>query len=82
MSTKAPVGSFPTALDIHCIIVSNDFVFTGTKCGVIEVWLRERLTRVASIKVGGGANTKVSTLASDSDGELLFSGSADGRIQV
>nr|XP_029120075.1 putative E3 ubiquitin-protein ligase LIN-1 isoform X2 [Elaeis guineensis] len=82
LSTKTPVRSFSTALDIQCIIVNNDFVFTGTKCGIIEVWLRERLTRVASIKVGGGANTKVTTLASDSDGELLFSGSADGRIQV
>ncbi|XP_038973559.1 putative E3 ubiquitin-protein ligase LIN isoform X2 [Phoenix dactylifera] len=82
LSTKTPVGSFSTALDIHCIYVTNDFVFTGTKCGVIEVWLRARLTRVASIKVGGGANTKVTTVASDTDGELLFSGSADGKIQV
>ena len=62
--------------------MSSDFVFTGTRCGVIEVWLKERLARVGSIKVGSGASTKVAALASDSDGEMLFSGSADGKIQV
>jgi len=49
---------------------------------VIEVWLKERLAGVGSIKVGSGASSKVTTLASVSDGEILFSGSADGKIQV
>lgn len=82
LTTKTAMGSFTTGIDIHCIAVSSDFVFTGTRCGVIEVWLRERLTRIGSIKVGSGGSSKVATLASDSDGEMLFSGTADGKIQV
>ncbi|XP_072959018.1 putative E3 ubiquitin-protein ligase LIN-1 isoform X1 [Typha angustifolia] len=82
LSTTTATGSFSTGLDIHSISANDDFVFTGTKCGVIEVWLRERLTRVASLRIGGGASTKITTLAADADGELLFAGSTDGKIQV
>lgn len=57
--------------------VNNDFIFGATKSGTIEVWLKERLTKVASIK-----NAKITSLASDADGEMLFAGSSDGRIQV
>ncbi|XP_058078129.1 putative E3 ubiquitin-protein ligase LIN-1 [Magnolia sinica] len=81
LSTRAVIGSLSTGFDIHSIAANNDFVFTGTKCGIIEVWLRERLTRVASLKVHGGGNTKITSLASDSDGEMLFAGTSDGKIQ-
>lgn len=70
-----------TGLDIHSIAVNNDFIFTATKCGIIEVWLKERVTRVASIKMGAG-NAKITSLTSDADGEMLFAGSSDGKIQV
>ncbi|KAF8410441.1 hypothetical protein HHK36_002970 [Tetracentron sinense] len=82
LSTKEVLGSLSTGFDIHCLAVNNDFIFTGTKCGIIEVWLRERFVRVASIKMGGGGNTKITSLTSDSDGEMLFAGSSDGKIQA
>ncbi|KAM7518165.1 hypothetical protein LguiB_017127 [Lonicera macranthoides] len=81
LSTKAVIGSVLTGLDIHSIAVNNDFIFTATKCGIIEVWLKERVTRVASIKMGGG-NAKITSLTSDADGEMLFAGSSDGKIQA
>lgn len=61
--------------------MNNDYIFTSTKCGVIEVWLKERLERIASIKVGSG-NAKVMSMASDTKGEMLYAGSSDGKIQV
>ncbi|XP_077246554.1 putative E3 ubiquitin-protein ligase LIN-1 isoform X2 [Tasmannia lanceolata] len=82
LSKKAAIGSLSTVFDIQCIAVNIDFVFTGTKCGIIEVWLRERFARVASIKVRGGGNTKVTSLVADSDGEMLYASTSDGKIQV
>ncbi|KAK6290419.1 hypothetical protein POUND7_001960 [Theobroma cacao] len=81
-SSKAVMGSFPTAFDIQQIAVNNDFIFTATKCGIIEVWLKERVTRVASIKMGSKGHAKITSLASDKDGGMLFAGSSDGKIQA
>ncbi|CAL5390978.1 unnamed protein product [Camellia sinensis] len=47
---KVVIGTFSTGLDIHCMAINNDLIFTATKCGIIEVWLKERVTRFASIK--------------------------------
>ncbi|KAK1261789.1 putative E3 ubiquitin-protein ligase LIN [Acorus gramineus] len=82
LSTKATIGSLSTGFDIHCIAVNSEFVFTGTKCGIVEVWLRERLARVTSIRTSGGGNTKVNSLVLDSDEDMLFAGCSDGKIQV
>lgn len=49
---------------------------------MIEVWLRERVTRVATIKMNGGGHTKISSLVSDMEGGMLYAGSSDGKIQV
>ncbi|KAK4275107.1 hypothetical protein QN277_018243 [Acacia crassicarpa] len=81
LSSKEVVGSLSTGLDIHRMAMNSDFVFTGTKCGTIEVWLKYKLSRVASIKMAGG-HTKITSLASDSDGVMLFVGSSDGKIQA
>ncbi|KAK9164469.1 hypothetical protein Syun_005371 [Stephania yunnanensis] len=81
LSTKAVIGSLPTGFDVHCIAVSSDFVFNGTKCGIIDVYLRERFTKVASIRMNGGGNTRITSLTLDADGEMLFAGSVDGKIQ-
>ncbi|XP_054818085.1 putative E3 ubiquitin-protein ligase LIN-1 isoform X2 [Prosopis cineraria] len=81
LSSKAVVGSLSTGLDIHRMAMNNDFVFTGTKCGTIEVWLKHKLSRVASIKMASG-HTKITSLVSDTDGTMLFVGSSDGKIQV
>ena len=82
LSSKAITGSFLTGFDILSMAVNNDFIFTATKCGVIEVWLKERVTRVASIKMGGGGHGKISSLTSDANGEMLFAGTSEGKIQV
>ncbi|MED6135898.1 hypothetical protein PIB30_050991 [Stylosanthes scabra] len=74
-------GSLSTGLDIHRVAINNDFIFAGTKFGTIEVWLKDKFTRVASIKMAGG-NTKITSLVSDADGMMLFVGSSDGKIQV
>ncbi|KDP36916.1 hypothetical protein JCGZ_08207 [Jatropha curcas] len=81
-STKAVVGSFSTGMDILRIVANNDFIFTATKCGAIEVWLKERVTRVASIKVTGGSHSKMTSLTSDMDGGMLYAGYSDGKIQA
>lgn len=82
LPNKAVVGTFVTGLDIQRIAINNDLIFTATKCGVIEVWLKERFTRIASIKMACGGHAKITSLAADMDGGMLFAGSSDGRIQV
>ncbi|KAA8537516.1 hypothetical protein F0562_027124 [Nyssa sinensis] len=82
LPNKAVIGSLSTGLDIHCIAVNNDFIFTATKSGMVEVWLKERVTRVASIRMGGEGHTKITSLTSDADGELLFNGTSGGKIQA
>ncbi|OMO97147.1 hypothetical protein COLO4_14846 [Corchorus olitorius] len=81
-SSKAVMGSFSTSLEIQQISVNNDFIFTSTKCGIIEVWLKERVNRVASIKVGSKGHGKMTSLVSDMDGGMLYAGSSDGKIQA
>lgn len=81
LSSKMVVGSLSTGLDVHRVAINSDFIFAGTKFGTIEVWLKDKFTRVASIKMAGG-NTKITSLASDADGMMLFVGSSDGKIQV
>ncbi|KAK3023796.1 hypothetical protein RJ639_043412 [Escallonia herrerae] len=81
LSSKAVIGSLPTGFDIHCIAVNNEFIFTATKCGIIEVWLKERVARVASIKMGGGGHSKITSLTSDTNGDMFFAGSSEGKIQ-
>ncbi|GJY53660.1 putative E3 ubiquitin-protein ligase LIN-1 [Tanacetum coccineum] len=50
LSSRAVTGSLLTGFDIQFLSVNNDFIFGATKSGTIEVWLKERLTKVASIK--------------------------------
>ncbi|XP_020527492.1 putative E3 ubiquitin-protein ligase LIN-1 isoform X1 [Amborella trichopoda] len=82
LSTKSAVGSLMTGFDIYSIAVNDELIFTGTKCGVIEIWLRERFLRVGSLKVGVNGNAKVTCLAADPDGDMLFATSSDGKIQA
>jgi len=76
------IGSFTTGFDIHQIAASNDLIFTSTKCGITEVWLKERITKFSSIKMGGGGNAKITSLTTDADGDMLFAGSSEGKIRV
>ncbi|KAK6115209.1 hypothetical protein DH2020_007478 [Rehmannia glutinosa] len=82
LSSKAVIGSLPTGLDIQHTTVNNDFIFTATKCGIIEVWLKERVTKIAYIKMGNVGNARTTSIATDADGQKLFAGTSDGRLQV
>lgn len=82
LPNKAVVGSFTTGLDIQRITINNDLIFTASKCGMIEVWLKERFARIASFRMANGGHAKITSLAADMDGGTLYAGSSDGRIQV
>lgn len=82
LSTKAVIGSFPTGFDIQRIAVNSDFIYTATKCGFIDVWVKEKVRKVASIKMAGGGHAKITSLTSDINELMLFAASSDGRIQV
>lgn len=84
ISSKTAVGSFTTGIDIQHLAVNSDFIFTATKCGTIEVWLKERVTRVASVKANnsGGGHAKITCMVADNDVGMLYAGSSDGKIQV
>ncbi|CAI0382690.1 unnamed protein product [Linum tenue] len=64
-------GSLSTSFDVKHITVNNDFIITASKWGVIEVWLKERVTKIASMRTNGGGNAKVSCLTTDSDGGMF-----------
>ncbi|XP_021902519.1 putative E3 ubiquitin-protein ligase LIN-1 isoform X1 [Carica papaya] len=82
LSTKAVRGSFSSGLDIQRMAINNDLVFTATKSGEIEVWLRERVSRVTSIKMRSGGHAKLTSLISDMDGGMLYAASSEGKIQA
>lgn len=71
-----------TGVDVQQSSVNNDFIFTATKCGIIEVWLKERVTKIAYIKMGSAGHARMTSIASDADGQKLFAGTSDGRLQV
>lgn len=82
VASKVVTGALATGFDIQQMSMSNDFIFTATRCGIVEVWLRYRVTRIASIKMAFGGHHKVTSLVSETDGGMLFAGSSGGRLQV
>ncbi|CAI9763800.1 unnamed protein product [Fraxinus pennsylvanica] len=82
LCSKAVIGSLSTGFDIQRMAVNSDFLFMATKCGIIEVWLKERVTKIAYVKTGCVGNAKVMSLATDYEGQRLFAGSSDGKLQV
>ncbi|XP_073137184.1 putative E3 ubiquitin-protein ligase LIN-1 [Henckelia pumila] len=82
LSNKAVIGSLSTGLDIHQIAVSNDFILAATKCGTIEVWQKERMTKISHIKTRCGGSARITSLVTDSEGQKLFAGTSDGKIQA
>lgn len=80
LATKSVVGSLSTSLEIRCMAVTNEFLYLGSKFGAIEVWLRDRLMKVGTLYTKG--NSKLVSLAVHMDGELLFCGSLEGKIQA
>ncbi|XP_059281781.1 putative E3 ubiquitin-protein ligase LIN-1 [Lycium ferocissimum] len=79
---KAVIGSLSTGSDIQRLAINSDFIFSATKSGIVDVWLQERVTKMTSIKMKSGGQTRITSLAVDKDGEMIFAGSTDGKIQV
>lgn len=74
------VGSLASTLEVRAIAVSSDLIYLGCKGGVVEVWCKEKHTRVEALQTG--TNGKVLCMALDSNEELLVIGTADGKILV
>ncbi|CAN4121112.1 unnamed protein product [Withania somnifera] len=82
LPSKAVTGTLSTGSDIQRLAINNDLIFSATKSGTIEVWLQEKVTKLTSIKMRSGGQTRTTSLAVDKDGEMIFAGSTDGKIQV
>ncbi|XP_020247015.1 putative E3 ubiquitin-protein ligase LIN-1 isoform X1 [Asparagus officinalis] len=74
------VGSLPCTAEIRSIAISADLIYIGCKIGIVDIWAKEKLTRIASLQTK--TNSKVQCMAVDSEGEVLVVGTSDGRIQV
>ncbi|KAI3983686.1 hypothetical protein MKX01_001090 [Papaver californicum] len=74
------VGSLPSNMDIRSMAISSELIYLGCKTGIVEIWCKEKHTKVESLQTG--TNTKVISMAIDNDEELLVLGTSDGRIQV
>ncbi|KAI3935032.1 hypothetical protein MKW98_009951 [Papaver atlanticum] len=79
-SNFSVVGSLPSNMDIRSMAISSELIYLGCKTGTVEIWCKEKHTRVESLQTG--TNTKIISMAIDSDEELLVLGTSDGKIQV
>ncbi|KAK1313228.1 putative E3 ubiquitin-protein ligase LIN-1 [Acorus calamus] len=79
-STSSVVGSLPTTMEVRSMTISTELIYLGSKMGAIEIWSRDKLSRVGTLQTG--TNAKVLCMAVDDDGELLAIGTSDGRIQA
>ncbi|KAF0917346.1 hypothetical protein E2562_017519 [Oryza meyeriana var. granulata] len=75
------VGTIPSSVEVRSLVVSSDLVYLGSRNGVVEIWSREKLTRIGALQAGG-AGCRVQCMAVDGDGDVLVVGTSDGRIQV
>ncbi|XP_039143761.1 putative E3 ubiquitin-protein ligase LIN-1 [Dioscorea cayenensis subsp. rotundata] len=74
------VGSLPTNSEVRSTIASSDLIYLGCKMGTVEIWSRQKLSKVSTLQTG--TNGKVQCMAIDSDAELLVVGTSDGKIQA
>ncbi|KAK1289507.1 putative E3 ubiquitin-protein ligase LIN-1 [Acorus calamus] len=79
-STSSVVGSLPTTMEMRSMTISTELIYLGSKTGAIEIWSRDKLSKVGTLQTGTTA--KVLCMAVDDDGELLVIGTSDGRIQA
>lgn len=74
------VGSLASALEVRSIAVSSELIYLGCKGGTVEIWCKEKLTRVDTLQIGSTA--RINSVAIDAGEEFLVVGTADGQIQV
>ncbi|GAA0152215.1 hypothetical protein LIER_10751 [Lithospermum erythrorhizon] len=82
ITTKGVIGTLSSSFDIHQINVNNDLIFTASRCGIIEVWIKARMMKVASIRTGGEGSRKLTSITTDDHGDMIFAAFSDGKIQV
>lgn len=75
LKDKSLVGQLATGLDVRAMVVNDEFIYLGSNSGLIEVWLRERLVKVAGMSIG----CKITSLLAHDN--VLFCGSEDGKIR-
>uniref|UniRef100_A0A0D9UYS1 RING-type E3 ubiquitin transferase n=1 Tax=Leersia perrieri TaxID=77586 RepID=A0A0D9UYS1_9ORYZ len=75
------VGTIPSSVEVRSLVVSSDLVYLGSRTGIVEIWSREKLTRIGALQAGG-AGCRVQCMAVDGDGDVLVVGTSDGRIQA
>ncbi|XXG48025.1 hypothetical protein AAC387_Pa02g2572 [Persea americana] len=79
-SNHSMVGSLPFTLEVKSMVVSAELIYLGCKLGTVEMWSKEKLTRVGMLQTG--TSGKVQCMALNGDGEVLVLGTSDGRIQA
>nr|CAB3475651.1 unnamed protein product [Digitaria exilis] len=75
------VGSLPSSMEARSLVVSADLVYVGSRNGAVEIWSRDKLTRIGTLQAGG-PSCRVQCMAVDGDGDVLVVGTSDGRIQA
>lgn len=60
--------------------VSDELIYLGCKSGTVELWSKEKLSRVGTLQTR--TSGKVQCMDLNGDEEVLVFGTSDGRIQV
>ncbi|EEC70236.1 hypothetical protein OsI_01010 [Oryza sativa Indica Group] len=81
-SNYSLVGTIPSSVEVRSLVVSSDLVYLGSRNGVVEIWSREKLTRIGALQAAGGGGGRVQCMAVDADGDVIVVGTSDGRIQA
>ncbi|XP_020097769.1 putative E3 ubiquitin-protein ligase LIN-1 [Ananas comosus] len=74
------VGSIPSMMEVRSMVISAELIYLGSKVGVVEIWSKEKLTKIGALQIG--TNSRVQCMALDADGEVLVVGTSDGKIQA
>nr|CAD1843381.1 unnamed protein product [Ananas comosus var. bracteatus] len=63
------VGSIPSMMEVRSMVISAELIYLGSKVGVVEIWSKEKLTKIGALQIG--TNSRVQCMALDADGEIL-----------
>ncbi|KAL8503215.1 hypothetical protein ACS0TY_022094 [Phlomoides rotata] len=74
------IGSLQSTLDVRTLAVSSELVYLGCKSGSIEVWCKNKHTRVETLHTSSTA--KILCIAFDANQDILLVGTSDGTIQT
>ncbi|PIA64874.1 hypothetical protein AQUCO_00100385v1 [Aquilegia coerulea] len=74
------IGSLPTTSEVRAMAVSSELIYLGCKMGAVEIWCKEKHTRVETLITG--TSGKVMCMSLDGDEEVLVIGTSDGQIQA